>query len=92
MLSLKIFPNTSPRPDFASNHDGKTISSSSASEKNSASDSDTDLESSVLSVENLLPEKRESESEREIDGGKHGWICVLGGWFALFCTFGLLNS
>jgi hypothetical protein len=26
------------------------------------------------------------------DGGFEGWTCVIGGWFALFSTFGWLNS
>jgi hypothetical protein len=26
------------------------------------------------------------------DGGFEGWACVIGGWFALFSTFGWLNS
>ena len=26
------------------------------------------------------------------DGGSRGWTCVLGGFCALFCTFGWLNS
>jgi len=31
-------------------------------------------------------------SEPLPDGGFKGWRCVLGGFFALFCTFGWLNS
>lgn len=34
---------------------------------------------------------RDGESDVE-DGGRRGWICVVGSWFALFSTFGWLNS
>ena len=37
-----------------------------------------------------------SDSEKCVelseDGTSEGWICVIGGWFALFATFGWLNS
>lgn len=40
--------------------------------------------------------KKEQTSERSdefpTDGGIEGWTCVVGGWFALFATFGWLNS
>ena len=31
-------------------------------------------------------------AEFSIDGGLGGWTCVIGSWFALFATFGWLNS
>jgi hypothetical protein len=34
----------------------------------------------------------ENVIESSIDGGVGGWTCVFGGWFALFATFGWLNS
>jgi len=34
----------------------------------------------------------EKSDEFPIDGGFEGWTCVIGGWFALFATFGWLNS
>ncbi|KAH8794348.1 MFS transporter [Hyaloscypha sp. PMI_1271] len=34
----------------------------------------------------------EKSDEFSIDGGFEGWTCVIGGWFALFATFGWLNS
>jgi hypothetical protein len=33
-----------------------------------------------------------SDAESLVDGGRMGWICVVGSWFALFSTFGLLNT
>jgi len=32
------------------------------------------------------------KTELPQDGGLAGWTCVLGSFFALFCTFGWLNS
>ena len=34
----------------------------------------------------------EKSVEFTTDGGFEGWTCVIGGWFALFATFGWLNS
>jgi hypothetical protein len=33
-----------------------------------------------------------SITEVPVDGGLGGWTCVIGSWFALFATFGWLNS
>jgi len=35
---------------------------------------------------------RDGEESDIEDGGKQGWMCVIGSWFALFSTFGWLNS
>jgi hypothetical protein len=37
------------------------------------------------------PDHGNGDSDAQ-DGGRQGWICVIGGWFALFSTFGWLNS
>ncbi|KAN0090124.1 MFS general substrate transporter [Hyaloscypha variabilis] len=34
----------------------------------------------------------EKSAEFSVDGTTEGWTCVIGGWFALFATFGWLNS
>ena len=34
----------------------------------------------------------EKSAEFSEDGTAEGWTCVIGGWFALFATFGWLNS
>lgn len=43
-----------------------------------------------------LPQRRDKDEDLDDDGiedgGRKGWICVVGGWFALFATFGWLNS
>ena len=33
-----------------------------------------------------------SNAESLIYRGRRGWLCVLGSWFALFSTFGLLST
>jgi hypothetical protein len=64
------------------------LSSKKCDEESGGSSATTDA-SGVLS-------KKEQTSERSgefpIDGGFEGWTCVVGGWFALFATFGWLNS
>ncbi|CAJ0543853.1 Ff.00g039590.m01.CDS01 [Fusarium sp. VM40] len=39
---------------------------------------------------NTIPDARISESEYP-EGGREAWLVVLGGWFGLFCTFGLVT-
>ncbi len=40
---------------------------------------------------NATPIKIEAEAEFSDDEGRRGWLCVLGSFLALFCTFGWLN-
>ena len=59
-------------------------------EENNASSSTNDILKIKEKVEaNTGPN---SDAESLVDGGRMGWICVMGSWFALFSTFGLLNT
>jgi hypothetical protein len=74
-------------------------------EENNTSEAFPDEEhGSHTSPVKSLPGSRISESKSNVeksgpdvseplpDGGFKGWRCALGGFFALFCTFGWLNS
>jgi hypothetical protein len=39
---------------------------------------------------NTIPDTLVSDSEYP-EGGREAWLVVLGGWFGLFCTFGLVT-
>jgi hypothetical protein len=39
-----------------------------------------------------LPQSEMQDLNTQHDGGLAGWTCVLGSFFALFCTFGWLNT
>jgi hypothetical protein len=39
-----------------------------------------------------IAQMADKSDEFPIDGSFEGWTCVIGGWFALFATFGWLNS
>jgi hypothetical protein len=43
-------------------------------------------------ISSRTEQTKELIDEFPTDGGLEGWTCVVGGWFALFATFGWLNS
>lgn len=50
-----------------------------------------DLKTSKESTHvNTIPDVPVAESEYP-EGGREAWLVVLGGWFGLFCTFGLVT-
>jgi hypothetical protein len=59
-------------------------------EENNASSSTND----ILKIKDKVEANTEPNPDAEslVDGGRMGWICVVGSWFALFSTFGLLNT
>lgn len=57
----------------------------------SSSTQHADLETSKESANiNTIPDAPLTESEYP-EGGREAWLVVLGGWFGLFCTFGLVT-
>jgi hypothetical protein len=57
----------------------------------SSAKQDADLETSKSSAHmNTILDAPASDSEYP-EGGREAWLVVLGGWFGLFCTFGLVT-
>ncbi|KAF9773242.1 hypothetical protein IL306_008987 [Fusarium sp. DS 682] len=64
------------------------------SSSTSSTRQDADLSSEKLPTVEALPDTQTvslvSETEYP-EGGREAWLVVLGGWFGLFCTFGLVT-
>lgn len=65
------------------------ISAKKEDEESGLSSATMEEGSAALSKTIQMSEKSDDSS---IDGGSEGWTCVIGGCFALFATFGWLNS
>jgi hypothetical protein len=75
------------------NEDVTLILSPKQGDEESGRETETDTTESSGVGTCLKTEKgKDNISESAIDGGLGGWTCVVGGWFALFATFGWLNS
>jgi hypothetical protein len=61
-------------------------------DKCNASSSTGDIAATKLEANTELNANADADAELLVDGGRMGWTCVLGSWFALFSTFGLLNT
>jgi hypothetical protein len=73
------------------NEDVTLIFSPKKGDEESGRETETDMSGSGGTLSKTEKEA-ENVVESSIDGGVGGWTCVVGGWFALFATFGWLNS
>ncbi|KAJ8521691.1 hypothetical protein ONZ45_g1640 [Pleurotus djamor] len=56
-------------------------------------DTALDARTSTITLTNTIPEvELPRDTDNPLDGGLRAWLAVLGGFLALFATFGLMNS